>query len=328
VRFTPSVVFSGFLITFLVGCGESPRAADQTTDRLNVTPNNTATDTVTLEQARKGFKTTLTRRSSPDTAPPEPPQGVMRLVQYDAPVGKLAAYVTPDPGDGKKHPAIVWITGGDCNSIDEGCWQAGPPENDQSASAFRKAGIVMMFPALRGGNNNPGVKEGFFGEVNDVIAAAEFLKKQPYVDPTRVYLGGHSTGGTLALLVAEYTDQFRAVFSFGPVENVLGYGREYCPFALSDRNEARLRAPGLWLHSVRSPTFVFEGTTEGNIDSLRTMRDTSKNPNIRFFEVKGATHFTALAPTNRLIAKKLILDTATPCNLEFTAEEIDKPFSK
>ena len=31
----------------------------------------------------------------------------------------------PNPNDGKKHPAIVWITGGDCNSIDAGCWRDG-----------------------------------------------------------------------------------------------------------------------------------------------------------------------------------------------------------
>ena len=28
-----------------------------------------------------------------------------------------------------------------------------------------------------------------------------------------IYLGGHSTGGTLVLLVSECTDRFRAIFS-------------------------------------------------------------------------------------------------------------------
>ena len=37
-----------------------------------------------------------------------------------------------------------------------------------------------------------------------------FLAAQPYVDPARIYLGGHSTGGTLALLVAECSETFRA----------------------------------------------------------------------------------------------------------------------
>ena len=59
---------------------------------------------------------------------------------------------------------------------------------------------IMMFPTLRGGNTNPGAREYLLGEVDDVLAAAEHLARLPYVDPQRIYLGGHSTGGTLALL--------------------------------------------------------------------------------------------------------------------------------
>jgi Fe-S cluster assembly iron-binding protein IscA/alpha/beta superfamily hydrolase len=283
---------------------------------------------ITLAQARRGFKTTLTRRSRKGPPPAKPPAGLLNLVRYESPVGKLAAYLTPDPKDGKKHPAIIWITGGDCNSIDKGCWHDEIPLLDQSASGYRKAGMVMMYPSLRGGNDNPGAKEGFLGEVEDVLAAADFLRKQPFVDPKRIYLGGHSTGGTLVLLVSEYSPRFRAVFSFGPVENVLGYGLRFNPFAVADKKELRLRAPGLWLHSIRSPTFVFEGTDGGNVDSLRAMSRTSKNPRVHFFVIKGANHFNLLVPINRIIAQKLLRDTAAECNLKITAEEVNKPFAK
>jgi hypothetical protein len=73
---------------------------------------------------------------------PDPPANLFRLVRYQSPAGKLAAYLTPDRPDNKKHPAIICTTGGDCNSIDEGCWTEGPPNNDQSASAYRKAGLA------------------------------------------------------------------------------------------------------------------------------------------------------------------------------------------
>ncbi len=176
-----------------------------------------------LAEARKGFQTKVVRKDSDREPVPQPPPRLFRVVRYESPAGKLAAYLTPDPKDGKKHPAIIWITGGDCNSIGP-VWEPAPPSNDQTASAFRRAGVVMMFPSLRGGNDNPGVKEGFFGEVDDILAAADFLAKQEFVDPQRIYLGGHSTGGTLVLLTAECSDRFRAVFSFGPVEDVAGYG--------------------------------------------------------------------------------------------------------
>jgi iron-sulfur cluster assembly accessory protein len=279
-----------------------------------------------LVEARRGFKTKLARRESDGTPAPEPLPKVFRLVRYDAPLGKMAAYLTPDPKDGKKHPAIVWITGGDCNSIGE-CWEEGPPNNEQTASAYRKAGIVMMFPSLRGGNDSPGVKEGFLGEVDDVIAAANFLRQQAYVDPERVYLGGHSTGGTLVLLTAECSDRFRAVFSFGPADDVIGYGPKYNPFVLSDPKELQLRAPGRWLQAIRVPVFVFEGAG-GNRRALQAMARSSKNPKVQFFEVSGANHFAVLAPTNRLIAEKILRDTGPTCRLAFTAEEVNKPFVK
>jgi Fe-S cluster assembly iron-binding protein IscA/alpha/beta superfamily hydrolase len=280
---------------------------------------------VSLVEARRGFKTTLTRQESGKTPLPKPPPYLFRVVRYEAPPGKLAAYLTPDPRDGKKHPAIIWITGGDCNSIGAGSWQEGAPSNDQSASAYRKAGIVMMFPALRGGNDNPGVKEGFLGEVDDVLAAAKFLRNQSFIDPERLYLGGHSTGGTLVLLTAECSNRFRAVFSFGPVDDVIGYGPRYNPFTLSNRKELQLRAPVRWLHSIRTPVFVFEGT-DGNLSALQAMARSSKNPKVRFFEIKGTDHFGVLAPTNRLIAAKILRDTGPTCRLAFTKEELNKPF--
>jgi acetyl esterase/lipase len=275
-----------------------------------------------LTAARRGFKSTLVARKGDHEPAPEPPPKLFRLVRYDSPAGKLAAYLSPEPKDGKKHPAIIWITGGDCNSIDEGCWKEGPPANDQSACAFRKAGIIMMFPQLRGGNDHPGPKEGFLGEVDDVLAAADFLAKQDFVDPKRIYLGGHSTGGTLVLLAAESSDRFRAVLSFGPVDNVAGYPGEFLPFDTSSRREVELRSPGRWLHSIQSPTFVFEGT-DGNIDSLRAMARTSSNPQAHFYEVRG-DHFSILAPVTGLIAAKVLRDDGTATNLTFTNEELNK----
>ena len=122
----------------------------------------------------RGFKTKLVSRGGARDPVPDPPPEVFRKVYYDSPAGKLAAYVSQVPDDGTKRPAIIWITGGDCNTIDD-LWNPGPPENDQTASAYRKAGIIMMFPSLRGGNDNPGTKEGFLGEVDDVLAAADYL---------------------------------------------------------------------------------------------------------------------------------------------------------
>src|SRR5262249_22746789 len=155
-------------------------------------------------EARKGFVTKIVENGDPPTAPDQPDGGPFELIRYKSPVGPLAAYLIKDPGDGKKHPAIVWITGGDTNSIGD-VWSPADRSNDQTASGFRKAGIVMMFPSQRGGNDNPGKREGFYGEVDDILAATDHLAALPYVDPEQIYLGGHSTGGTMVMLVGECT---------------------------------------------------------------------------------------------------------------------------
>jgi dipeptidyl aminopeptidase/acylaminoacyl peptidase len=282
---------------------------------------------VSLSAARENFHTHL-QSQHPEKDPVEvAPPKVFSTIKYPAASGKLAAYLTPNPGDGQKHPAIIWITGGDCNSIGD-VWSPAPRDNDQTAAAFRKAGIVMMFPSLRGGNDNPGVKEGFLGEVDDVLAAAKYLQQQPYVDPTRVYLGGHSTGGTLVLLVSECSPRFRAVFAYGAVEDVSRYGSRdrFVPVDLGNREEVRLRSPGYWLASIQSPTWALEGTG-GNISSLRAMAGKSTNPKVRFVEVKGSNHFATLAPINELIARKILHDTNADCNITLTADEVNRAFA-
>lgn len=303
----------------LAGCGWDAEPAGE----------DASGQAVSLVEARRGFQTTLIRNESVGLPVAQPPPELFQIVRYDAPAGKLAAYLTPDPMDGKRRPAVIWIAGGDCNTIGEGCWIEGPPDNDQSASAFRKAGVVMMFPSLRGGNDNPGVKEGFLGEVDDVLAAADYLARQPYVDPDRIYLGGHSTGGTLVLLAAECSAQrFRAVFSFGPAAVVSGYNPKFLPFDTSNRREIKLRSPGYWLDAIQVPTFVFEGDQWGNVAALDAMAVASTNPRIHFLSVRGADHFSVLAPTTRLIAEKIARDDGSACNLAFTAQEVEEPFEE
>ena len=289
-----------------------------------------AAPTQTLADARKDFKTVLTKKTHSGEVAPLPPTGTFTLVTYPAPLGDNVAYLTVDPKDGKKHPAIVWITGGDCNTIGD-VWTPMPANNDQIVSAFRKAGLVVLFPSLRGGNKNPGFREGFYGEVDDVVAAGEFLRKQPWVDPERVYLGGHSTGGTLALLTAEFTDKFRVTFAFGPTNDPSGYTADYRPpVDLSIPLEGKLRAPGNWLDSVRTPTFILEGRATGqtNITSLTAMDSLNKNSKNTFIGVDGADHFTTLGPITKLIADKILADTGPAPNITLTEQETGKLFAK
>lgn len=303
-------------LSLLAGCGgrkdqtnrdpaSEPRTPPQPT---NV--NDPWADPVqgaTLVEARARFQTTIIGAPSEPGAPPEPPPPEFRLVKYDAPPGQLAAYVTAGQGDGK-HPALIWIVGGDTNSIGD-VWSPSDRDNDQTARQYRDAGIVTMYPSQRGGNDNPGRREGFYGEVDDILAAARFLAKQPYVDPEQLYLGGHSTGGTLALLVAAAAPRglFRAVIAFGPIHDVTAYGdpNPFCPFDTRNPAEVDLRAPRRWINTVSTPTFVLEGE-QGNVNALQLLQLASSNPLVQFFAIPDADHFNVLAPLNQYLASRIV----------------------
>lgn len=318
------------------GSGEPASAADPREGGQRDPPAKTAKAPVkTLLDKRDGYRTWLKEQVDFKAGPaPRPPRDVFRLVKYPSPAGKLSAYVTPSPDDGNKHPAVLWSHGG-FGGIGSTYWTKQDPENDQSARAFREAGIVMMCPSWRGENDNPGRFEMFYGEVDDLLAARDYLAALDYVDPDRIYLAGHSTGGTMTLLAAESTDQFRAAFSFGGSPNVgsivkggIAFRNYPVPFDYKSPVEVKLRSPLQHVTSIRRPTFYFEGSSSFYIPQAITMEAIAKRNDVPFraFQVAGGDHFNILAPLTRLIAEKILADTGETCNISFTNEEIQKAF--
>ena len=117
-----------------------------------------------LADARKGFQTKLVRQESAKEPVTVPPAKVFRVVKYDAPKGKMSAYLSLEKTDGKKHPAIIWITGGDSNSIDQACWKPAPVTNDQTARAFPELGIILMFPSCAAAMTTPASRKAFMAK--------------------------------------------------------------------------------------------------------------------------------------------------------------------
>ena len=276
-----------------------------------------------LTDARKGFQTKITRQSTAKGDVEVPPEELFSIVQYPSAIGNMPAYLGKIPQDGKKYPAMIWLTGGFGNDIGD-TWTPQEADNDQSAAAIREAGVVMMYPAQRGGNTSPGTDESFYGEIDDIIAAAQYLAKQPGVDPNRIYLGGHSTGGTKALLAAEYSNLFRATFAFGAAAAAADYGQENLTFDATNEKESDLRAPKLWLSSLTHPAFIVEGTT-GNYEALKELEAVAKKENNKWlhaYALTGKDHFSGLQSTCRLIADKITQDTGADCNISINKAEL------
>jgi len=290
-----------------------------------------------LLAARRGFSTQR-KDSVYEAGPPapRPPVTIFERIRYRSPVGELSAYITPDSGDGRKHPAVLWAHGG-FGGIDDWFWEATPPTNDQTAQAFRNAGIVLMIPSWRGENDNPGHFEMFMGELDDLLAAREYLAQLPYVDNERIYLAGHSTGGTLSLLAAVAPADFRAVFSFGgwlelasiffvgPRSSIHGIA----PFDYCDMRELMLRTPAMFVRAIRAPTYYFEG--EHDISTAALLIGALAEPAgvpLEVFEIEGGDHFDVLAPVTQLLAAKIIREWQTGQPLDLTESEVQDAYNK
>lgn len=242
-----SVLFL-LLFSFLFICSCSPigKANDQSLATVSI-------DIGKFNDSRSDFKTNLI---SEKPAPQEysdntPPSGVSEIV-YQSGDLELKAWLSTLPADGKTHPAIVYVHGG--FSFGESDWEDIQPYLD--------AGYVVMAPTLRGENGNPGYFEFFYGEVDDVIAAGNYLKSQPGIDSNNVFLSGHSTGGTIALLTSMLPSPYKAIATFGASPDSRSFFKDWAsivPFDVNNSNETNIRDPQSYIQCIQKPLFVYVG---------------------------------------------------------------------
>jgi len=231
-----------------------------------VDPTEFPPQTEDYAEARKKFKTKLLiemsapQQTLPMILPPEAEE-----IEFPSGELRLKAWVSRDPADGKeKKPAVVYLHDGFSFGNDD--WDQTKP--------FRDAGFVVMMPILRGENDQPGNFSLFYDEVDDVLAAADALEKLPYVGSKRMYLAGHSQGGTLALLTALTTSRFRAAASFSGSpdqtnwaavrSNMNGFAgtNGQVPFDGENEKESRMRSPLAFAESFKCPVRIYFGDQE------------------------------------------------------------------
>lgn len=207
-------------------------------------------------QARQHFHTKLLREgpAPQDWQNEHPPDGV-REVPYQSGNLRLRAWVSGQPADGKRRPAVLFLHGGFAFGGED--WVQTLP--------FRNAGFVVMTPTLRGENGLPGAYSMFYNEVEDVLAATEELAQLPYVDSNRIYIAGHSVGGTLTMLAAMTSKRFRAAASFSGSPDQSVWARmqpQGMPFNAADPREFQMRSPIAFPTSLKCPLRIYYGSQE------------------------------------------------------------------
>jgi dipeptidyl aminopeptidase/acylaminoacyl peptidase len=105
----------------------------------------------------------------------------------------------------------------------------------------------------------------FYDEVDDVLAAADFLARQPDVDANRLYVVGVSAGGTLALLAAEASPRFRAAASISASADqalLVKHAKINLPFDKTNPRELQLRSPLAYAASFKCPVRIYYATQD------------------------------------------------------------------
>ena len=241
--------------------------------------------------ARRSFQTKLTRRGGPpqEWDPLQTPPGAQRI-SYSSGGLTLAALADAAPADGQKRPGLLFLHGG--FALGDGDWEMAQP--------YRDAGYVVLIPSLRGENGQAGDFSLYFNEVDDVLAAADALAQLPYVDPQRMFVAGHSAGGTLAALAAMASNRFQAAAALcGCMDQRLN--ADIAPFDTADDGEFRIRSPLDFAASFQCPTRLYFGSQEDW--ALTSTRNTATAAKAKGLDVEALSvpgdHFTAVDPAIR-----------------------------
>src|SRR5207249_623438 len=120
--------------------------------------------------------------------------------------------------------------------------------------------------------------------------------------PNRVYVAGHSSAATLALLVAEHERRIKACAAFAPVTDVEARVKTVVP-------KLEKSLPGYWeflrnsspkthADKLKCPVFLFHANDDGNVSVRETMQFAAlvkkTNPNVTLVIVPRGGHHDSM----------------------------------
>jgi dienelactone hydrolase len=225
--------------------------------------------------------------------------------------GKLLVYLPAEaPAEPGSLPCILIAPAG-TDMMSGATLDDGSPEEHRP---WVRAGFAVVAYSLDGdpgdrpeGQNYVRAVQQFLraegGVANARVALAFIAEKVPQVDRSRIYAVGHSSAGTVALLVAEREPRIQGVVAFAPgayegvfrdqVRRVSAFvpEAETLLTALNPaapENEARLSVP-VFLFTAEDDSVVPPRTTRATADRLRGL-----GKNVTFETVPSGDHFNAM----------------------------------
>jgi dienelactone hydrolase len=136
------------------------------------------------------------------------------------------------------------------------------------------------------------------GMVNGKNAVEYALAKMPQVDPERLYVAGHSSAATFALLFAEHVPRLKGCIAYAPLADLLDGSR-------GPKAEVVRLFPGIAGFSpiencdlLKCPLFLFQSQGDTNVSIATSRRFVEKlkqtNPSVTFQTVPTGDHYSSM----------------------------------
>lgn len=261
-----SALFHGAFLLLLAGCGGTAPIEPNVPAEVDLAKNPVAPSAETAIAAesywdfRKKHPTVLINKgpSPQQFVEASPPDGVREVTYMSGQLKLKGWYALPLRKAEQPVPVLVYFHGG----------YAFGEDDFTVCEAFLTAGFAVFTPMLRAENGNPGFHEMCVGEVDDGRAALEWIKKQPEIDPNKIFTFGHSAGGIISCFLAlDPTNPARLTGSVGGTydESHFGYyikNQITLPFDVNNLNERRLRSFPDWAGSVCKTHIAYVGTED------------------------------------------------------------------
>jgi dipeptidyl aminopeptidase/acylaminoacyl peptidase len=299
----PSTVAAAFLLLIAVGCGPRP------TGTAPAAPG----EAVALAPPT-GAAVPATVAGEPASFPPLPPP---KLVEPGIAVHEtifastqIWVYLPVNAAAPASLPCVFVAPAGAPlvygNDMDEGYRAEHLP--------YARAGFAVVGYSIAGGVPDKPTEAQFIGGARlfkdaegglmDARRAIAFtLARVPAVNPKRLYTAGHSSAGTLSLLVAENEPQVAACVAYAPCSDVhhrlgdlviktldakiAGFG------AFIDRT-----SPINGASRLRCPLFLFHSQEDMNVpitESVAFVNEVKKtNPNVTFIQAQHGGHYNSM----------------------------------
>jgi len=242
-------------------------------------------------------------------------------ISYRSPDGlEISAYLykpaTIPPGT--RVPAILYIHGGPTSQFNDS-YQA-------QVQFFVQQGYVLLLPNIRGSSGygrafeDANNRDWGHGDLEDVKAGAEYLKRLPYVNGSRIGITGTSYGGCMTMSAVAFAPGF-----FQAAVAASGYGdwidfyseQEYRHLKLLDYEFGppgpateptyRRNSPYFSIGAVQTPVMLVhgEGRFPGSQASRKFATELERHYKVFRYETYPGENYYVSSPTNQ---RKMFLD--------------------